>query len=666
MQYRELENIVVKNSKDYYTTGKQKISDETFDALVEKIQKENPNSDILTTGWGYKVESKNKHKHIYGKLGSLKKVRSWSEILNSLFDEKDPKRNSNSLIVDISAKLDGISVALYFNKGKLYLALTRGDGYEGINVTEKLLFILRNDTLYKDFTGAVRGEILMNVEDFNEYKKLHPEAKNPRNSVAGLMNSDSITNDFFYLKFYAYSVIGIEDYSEYLKMCCIDDPTFTDQLSMNRWLNYNFNYVAPRVLCKIDSSNYEQVLNNFKSIWEKTLNIDGIVISQNTLNMSKNMTGEILYNQVAYKFQEDVAISEVRSLEWNISKNGRIVPVINIDPVELAGTTVSRANGFNARYIKEKEIGVGSIVSISKRGEIIPVIKDVINKSDNISIPKKCWICGEDLKWSSSGADLLCSNFDCKNSINKHIEAICLNLAPTDNIKWTTIFKYLNLQGFQNIYTVLDAIEFLFSLPHKDYSKNSDEKSLFNNMLYNLHNTDKTISQFLLALNIPGLGKISADRWENLREFNGNKITGFDVIDFVYSGVYKPLSFTIMKDYILPYITQDKSVVELLLDDNSYKILFRSLYDKIRNKILSPERDNIKNGEVVITGKLSISRSEFEQKLKEKGWELKSAITNHTNYLITNSPNSNTSKNKKADELGIQKITEKDFIEKYF
>lgn len=170
----ELEKKIVDAAQAYYTDGSSELTDEEFDNLVEQLRVENPESPLLKkTGWGYSVGADStpgmKYKHKYGIAGSLDKCRTWEEV-------KPIFRNQ---FVDISLKLDGISVLLYYRDGKLYQALTRGDGEVGIDITDKIKCIKSvPDDIDSQFTGAIRGEIVMSFDNFEKFKKIHSEAKN--------------------------------------------------------------------------------------------------------------------------------------------------------------------------------------------------------------------------------------------------------------------------------------------------------------------------------------------------------------------------------------------------------------------------------------------------------------------------------------------------------
>lgn len=351
------EKIIKENAQKYYTTGTQNISDETFDALTELLKEHNPKAQVLTTGWGYEVDENGKIKHKYGHISGLKKAHNWKEITNLL--------GKNSLdYVDVSAKLDGMSVVLYYNKGKLEKAVTRGNGEYGRDITNKIEFLIGNHIKDNSFKGAVRGEILMCPTDFEQYKKdVCPNAENARNTAAGLINGDDLTN-YKYLKLFVYSIVAFEEQKD------------LDIADVESWLKDNFKYNAPRKRIILNSSDFESVLLTMKNFWENELNIDGVVITLPKIQHQANNEMKII--ACAFKFEDEVKISTVKSIEWILSKYGVYVPVANIEPIRLEGTTVKRVSLYNAQRVIDLGIEIGSIVAVCKRNQIIPYIKEVV------------------------------------------------------------------------------------------------------------------------------------------------------------------------------------------------------------------------------------------------------------------------------------------------
>lgn len=377
------ENIIKENAKQYYTTGQQKISDEAFDALIEEVKKDNRDSEVLTTGWSYKPDSNNKIKHKYCHIGSLNKVKNTDDLIikmqNSIIQQDNKSYQMKFLMhllkllnyfpeYCVSAKLDGLSCVLYYEKGELIKALTRGDGEYGLDITEKLSKIkgCKLSLCNTDFTGAVRGEIFMTPMDFNEYKLKYPEAANARNSTAGIINSKEIIDDLEYLSLYVYTVVANET-----------ELGPKSIFSLNSWLHEHFDFVVPYYPVLYDNL-IEETLIKLKEEFEQEVIIDGLVITSYVVDYNIE-TKCYNYNQVAYKFQDEVKIAKVKHIEWTASKHNAYIPVIVFEePIELEGTKVKRATGYNAKWVKDMKIKSGSIVAVRKANQIIPQIIEVI------------------------------------------------------------------------------------------------------------------------------------------------------------------------------------------------------------------------------------------------------------------------------------------------
>lgn len=362
-----LENIIEENAKAYYTTGNQTLSDMEFDAVVEKLKKEKPDSVFLKTGWGYKPDAENKIKHLYSHVGSLKKIKYTDTDVND-------KEFQGESIFCISPKLDGLSVVLYYNMGCFYRALTRGDGDFGIDITEKVKHIIDFDKILDindNFTGAVRGEIYMSPDSFKKYKTNNPEAKNHRSSAIGIINSDNINDDYKYLSLGIYTLIRTNKIVEYKER---------NIQIINDWLCSCFypfviSFIYDYVNFDLDMDKTK--LNNFKDLWLEKYNIDGLVLS--LMEVKQNDDGTLNYYQKAYKFQDDVALTTVVAIQWEASKHNVYIPVICVEPIELEGTTVKKATGYNAKWVIDMGIKAGSKVLIQKANQIIPQIIRVIN-----------------------------------------------------------------------------------------------------------------------------------------------------------------------------------------------------------------------------------------------------------------------------------------------
>ena len=318
---------------------------------------------------------------------------------------------------------------------------------------------------------------------------------------------------------------------------------------------------------------------------------------------------------------------------------------------------------YSFRRIYKKEVSHLPV----KRGQTVYYVRISVENEIEVDImlqttkglPENCEYCGSKLEWDS--VHLVCSNPNCSHKDRQQLKAWIMNLAPMDGIGWKTIEKVINSLFYTtgkgkdcniNITTITDG-----SLPPiPGVTFGHGEQGGWNAILDTLQNGKFTISQFLLALNIPGLGKKGAKAFEE-----------YPYSDIILDQIANKGTRTIIDYDNLGKIFQDKNVARLLCED--YFEHFKLCYNLVKDRLISVDtvkENKIENvGDVVITGKLSMKRADFEQLLKDNGFTLKSAINKDTMYLITNDPNSGTSKNKKADELGVTKITEDDFRAKY-
>lgn len=250
-----LEDRIKLEAQKYYSDGSNSVTDEEFDEMVEELRRQNPDSELLKTGWGYDVNKDTtpgeKVAHKYGEAGSLEKARTWKEIPNNMKNKS----------VYVSLKLDGLSVVAYYEHGRLVRALTRGDGIIGIDITNKLGGRCIPNQINTDFTGAVRGEIIMPYNNFEKFKNEHPEAKNPRNSTVGLIGAKEVSEDLNYLRVYMYTMFASE--SEYPE----------SMAEVVQWVEENFDYTAPYVVAQIEEDSYYSTLEEIHECWEELTNL---------------------------------------------------------------------------------------------------------------------------------------------------------------------------------------------------------------------------------------------------------------------------------------------------------------------------------------------------------------------------------------------------------
>lgn len=630
-----LETEIKSAAQKYYNDGSSPISDEEFDAKVDELKSLSPESCIVNSvGWGYEINSDTtpgeKFKHLYGVAGSLSKCRTWDEL-----------KDYRDRWVDASLKLDGISIVMYYKNGVRYAAVTRGDGVTGINVSDKVNCIISENLLNNStFCGAIRGEIVMNHSKFEDYKRIHPEAKNPRNTVAGLIGAKECSDDLKFLNILPYNVVGMD-------ASCNDLLVKDDNISIfanNEFLAKNFKYCAPRSLVKLIEDTYFDTLSTKKAAWD-TFNYpsDGIVLSRTYLSYNPD-TGYISPKAIAFKFQAEQAETSVIDVEWNLTKTKYLMPRLIVNTVSISGTNVSAATGYNAEYIRDNRIGPGAEIIISKHGEIIPNVDKVIRGVD-YTLPTHCPCCNHELIWD--GVHLKCANPECADSRTQNLLIWVHNLAPVDGLGDELIIKYL-LTYRDNL-----SIDDLMKLDYKSLSdyfySESGHKKLIYDMIKKLFTGSFEISSALKALNIPRLGDKTAEKLSKYPQLILDCLDSFD----------RSNAGNDIGEYAnLIDVVGNATAATIYANIDKFKQL-----NSIRDRIVWDSAPNTKvepKGSVAITGKLSVPRNQFIQELRSNGWEVKD-ISKSTSYLITDDPESNSSKNKKANEWNIQKITEAEF-----
>ena len=623
---KDLENKIQQESQKYYSEGSNSIDDEQFDALVGTVKDLDPNSKVLSTGWGYDVENDStygtKVKHTCGLVGSLDKYRDIDELLKYF-------KNSDKLYY--SLKLDGLSIVLYYEQGMLVDAVTRGDGYTGISIVDKIRFIDR--TLFAlpvNFTGAVRGEILMTIDNFDIFKRINKDAKNPRNAAAGLINRKDKYEDLKFLDIVVYTVVKVSD--EYRNIV-------VNNSTMYKFLNRYFSYVVPYK--KISEDSFDTLNSQFKCFknkWVTLLPIDGIVVSAG-LEWDNN-TGNVSYDSVAFKFESESKAVEVIDVEYDMSKTHYAIPRVKVTPVQLSGATVEYAAGHNAQYILDNDIGPGSIVELTRSGEVIPYIKSVIEPT-NPKLIKNCPVCNSVLSWN--GVHLQCNNPDCGNAIIQDTLVWINTLAPLDNFGDTLRLKYLSM------YLEDISIESIMNgsiLKFIDKPTELVQDTLFYKFIHLLYENSISLESAIISLNIPRFSTMNSAKLANYPDIVKRLIA-------VSNGEQEIDSLLDIYGYIGD--ANSDSLIE-----NIHK--FRRL-NLIRDRIIWDTQSS--KGKVAITGKLHIKRSDFEKELKQAGYTPVSSVTQDVICLITDNPNSSSSKNKQADIYKIPKITESEFRNKY-
>lgn len=645
MNKEDLEAQILYYSTKYYE-GNPEISDEQFDMLVDKLRELDPMSKILKTGWGFEING-DKVKHKYAHIGSLDKTKSYEDI---------PERFKNRTIF-ISPKLDGLSAVAYYENGNLVKGITRGNGEYGKDITDKLHIILGNQIFDKTFTGAVRGELIINETNWNILKTKYNNLIAPRNFAAGIINRKEIDEDIQYIDMVVYKIVGQEN-----------RQIVSTREDMLQWLKTNFKCCIPVYYYPVlNRSSWETyhlaTFNDFKKLG---YGLDGLVLTSPNIVFNSQTNGYI-FDEVAFKFPAESTTTVIKDIEWELSRTQRLIPVAVIEPVELSGAIVERATCNNAKWVQDMELGKGAEIEICRSNEVIPQILSVLQPYDTY-LPTNCPVCGNELVWE--GVDLKCCNPNCANKTISDLQQWCECVGETDGLQWTLMKQYLDSYEIFNIDDLYKKQDIVW----KDLNtrKLSITELKIKDFFENLYFNQVPLERALMGLNIPRLGektaKLLATHFDIVYNLILISIMPMFKTSITIEKVDDDKNATVIRDNewvrlsLLELVKE--ATTETILNNVSkfsvLKYLFNDDYSKTR---LIYTINNSSKTYVAVTGALySMKRKDFEKYISKYGYELSSNIK-QCKYLITNTPDSGSSKNKNAQKYGIKIITEQQFLD---
>ncbi len=613
---KELENNI-KFHRNLYYNEQSEISDAEYDVLESKLKKLDPNNPLFSeVGKDSDIRLK-KIQHIIP-MGSLSKASNSEE-----FYKWAKKMNYDLFIIQF--KLDGISVELQYINGKFKYGVSRGNGLIGDNISENVKkmkgFISKVNF---EFSGAVRGEIILTKDIF---KSKYSNAKNSRNMASGIVKrkdgkgSEDLT------------IITYDVNSNY---------KFKDELKKIEWMKNYFNVVTTKVF-----NSMEEIVNYRNEILilkrkEFNFDINGLVIKGKEIDLN-DMKRARPMKQIAFKFNAEEVKSIIIDVEWSES-GSNYTPIAIIEPILIAGTTVSRASLANPNLIKELNLKIGSEVIVSKRGDIIPKIERVIYNPSNareIITPKICEICST--KLLNEGTRLYCPNVKCPKR-NYHRLLKWIKKLDVKNFG-ELILKQLFDQG------KVEEIADLYKLNVSDLIKlervgeKSARKSLDN----------------LFAVKEVSLAKfIGGFDLENIGERMCEKVvrSGHDMLEKIYDMNIEDF----LKIESFGDITANKFYSEFHALHHEMINLLK--IGKIKIKELINKMGKLDGMSFCFTGKLeNIKRTEANNIVLTNGGTPKNSVTKNLTYLVTNSMNQTGKYLKAQKQQGTEIITEKEFLE---
>ncbi|WP_084758015.1 NAD-dependent DNA ligase LigA [Defluviitalea phaphyphila] len=637
---KELINILNKASKAYYQEDREIMSNKEYDALYDELQELEKKTGIIlsdspTQKVGYTIlSSLPKVKHSQRML-SLDKTKEIAQLKNFLGDQKGL----------LSWKLDGLTIVLTYRDGKLFQGVTRGNGEIGEDITNNAK-TFKNIPLFIPFKGELilRGEAVIKYSDFKKINEnLPPEEqyKNPRNLCSGSvrqLNNEITAKRNVY--FFAFSLVEAQG------------KDFEDsKVKSLEWLkSLGFDIVEYKLVTK---DNVEEVVYEFeKNISHNDFASDGLVLTYDSISYSLSLgsTAKFPRDSIAFKWKDEMKETKLLAIQWNTSRTGLINPVAVFESVELEGTTVNRASLHNLSILEDLKLGIGDTIKVYKANMIIPQVAENLTKSNNIEIPKECPVCKgkTEIIQVREGKALYCTNPNCEaqriKTLTHFVSRDAMNI---EGLSEATIEKFVK-KGF-----IKDFIDIYNLYLYEEEIKNMDgfgEKS-YKNLINSIEKSKQVeLPNLIYALGLNHVGLSNAKLLCKYYNYDLEKIINCKMEELINIEGFGD----IIANSIYTYFNKEEN------KERIYK-----LKDLLQIQVTKINEEQIlKDKTFVITGKVEHfkNRKELKEKIESLGGKVTGTVTKNTDYLINNNIESNSSKNRKAKELGITIITEEEFL----
>lgn len=643
---QELIKILNEASKAYYAEDREIMSNFEYDRLYEELEGLEKETGIVLSGSptvsvGYEsVEELPKERHESPML-SLGKTKSREEL-------KDWLQGKEAIL---SWKLDGLTVVLTYRDGELFKAVTRGNGEIGEVITGNAR-TFKNIPLNIAFKGelVLRGEAVITYSDFEKINEEIPEAeakyKNPRNlcsgSVRQLNNEITAKRN---VRFYAFTLVSAED---------VDFHNSREE--QFRFLEKQGFEVVERKMVTPDT--ILSAISEFENkIPAYDVPSDGLVLTYEDIAYGKSLgrTAKFPRDAIAFKWADEIRETTLTEVEWSASRTGLINPVAIFTPVELEGTTVSRASVHNVSIVKELKLGIGDRITVYKANMIIPQIAENLTQSGNLPIPATCPVCGGETKIQNMNdtETLYCTNPECAakkiKSFTLFVSRDALNM---EGLSEATLEKFISM-GFIHEYADLfhltehrDAIVDMEGFGEKSYANLVDS-------IEKARNT--TLPRLIYGLGIANIGLVNAKMLcrhfdydlDALQSAKEEELSDIEGVGDVIAGAF------------VSYMNNpaNKEKIEHLLPELH-----------LEKPESSTENQNLAGLSFVVTGTLNSfeNRNALKEEIEKRGGKVTGSVTSKTECLINNDVTFSSSKNKKAKELNVPILSEEDFLQKYF
>lgn len=640
---KERIEILNKASKAYYQENREIMSNLEYDKLYDELEQlEKQTGTVLsnspTIHVGYELLSnlpKERHDKPMLSLDKTKEVSALKDWLG---------QNEGML----SWKLDGLTIVLTYENGSLIKAVTRGNGEIGEVITNNAkVFVNLPVVIPHKKTLILRGEAVISYSDFEKINSEIPDAdakyKNPRNLCSGSVRqlNNKITAERN-VRFYAFSLVRAEG-EEFLN----------SRIQQVEWLkNQGFGTVEYK---KVNGDSIEEAVRWFaENVTENGLPSDGLVLTYDNIAYGESLgaTAKFPRDSIAFKWRDEIKETKLLEIEWSASRTGLINPIAVFEPVELEGTTVSRASVHNLSIMENLDLGIGDTITVYKANMIIPQISDNITRSDNICIPDSCPVCGGEtrIKNDNDIKTLYCMNDDClAKQIKSFTHFVSRDAINIEGLSEATLEKLIAKGLIKELADIFHVERFRDEIVEME---GFGEKS-FRNLSASVKKARKTTAARLLySLGIPNVGLSNAKLISKKFGNNWSKIQNASFEDLIEIG---GIGDVMAGNYVK------------FFNDDKRKVVVEDLLREV--ELEEAEENNepqvFENINFVITGSVELfkNRDELKEEIEKRGGKVTGSVTSKTNFLINNDNLSNSSKNKKAKELGIKIITEIQFVE---
>ena len=642
---KELISVLNRASKAYYAEDTEIMSNYEYDRLYDELVELEKTTGVTladspTANVGFEaVDELPKERHERPML-SLAKTKSREELRDWL----------NGKEALLSWKLDGLTIVLTYFDGKLVKAVTRGNGEVGEVITNNAR-VFKNVPLSIPYQGELilRGEAVISYSEFerinSEIEDVDAKYKNPRNLCSGSVRqlNNEITSRRN-VNFYAFSLVkadGVED-----------NNSRVEQFAFLK--RQGFDVVEYKIV------NPDTILDEIEYFENKitTYDIpsDGLVLTYDDIAYGSSLgrTAKFPRDSIAFKWADEVRETTLQEMEWSASRTGLINPVAIFEPVELEGTTVSRASVHNISIVRGLKLGIGDRITVYKANMIIPQIAENLTQSDTLKIPSVCPVCGQptQIRQVNDVQSLYCNNPDCDA---KKIKAFTLFVSRdalnVDGLSESTLEKFL-ARGFLHEFADI----FKLSRYEQEITQMDGfgEKS-YRNLMESIERArDTTLARVIYGLGIENVGVANAKllcrnfqySLDAIRQATVEELSDVDGVgEVIATGIYE---FFHRDDRMeqLDHLLQEVHLAQETVDANTQTLAGMSF---------------------VITGSLEHyeNRNALKAEIEDRGGKVTGSVTGKTVCLINNDTASQSSKNKKAKELGVPVISEEEFMERY-